>query len=192
MRKGLKEGLTLHQKFAEGIIYRGIGGVIYFPGGCPVVCFSDEKSNLTGIMHIGWRSIGADIIDNFLNLWEIHGGHKGSATKIQILPAMCGKCLNFPIEYYSNSIAPAIMHTFPKKIISQFTKNIEERIELELIGLIQFALKQRGYIPKRAHECTCCSGKYWCYLCCDKNGKKYRNAAFIMKAPFIIPPPFAF
>ena len=47
----------------------------------------------------------------------------------------------------------------------------------------------KGYISKKAHECTCCSRKYWCYLCDDKKGKKYRNAAFIITAPFAINEP---
>ena len=179
---------------ADGIIYRGIGGVIFFPGGCPIIAFANTKANLSGIMHVSWKSLGAGIINNFIDLWEKCGG-KIIETKIQILPAMCKECLNFPKEYYQNAIAPTIRHSFPEEIISQFTKNNEKKIELDLIGLIQFALKQKGYLAKKAHECTCCSKKYWRYLCDDRNGKKHRNAAFVLTAPslpFSDSPPFAF
>lgn len=182
----IKEGLSAPQTLAEGIIYRGIGGVIFFPAGCPIIIFCNENSNLSGIIHAGWKSIGAGIIDNFIDLWKKHEGHQNE-TKIQILPAMCGKCLDFYQQDYSRLVIPAIKHLISQKSISQFTKYHKGKISMDLPRLIEYFLNQKGYKSiEKPHECVCCSGKYWCYRCDDKDGKKYRNAAFIITAPFAI------
>lgn len=178
--------IKTQQLFHEAIIYRGKGAAVFFPGGCPGIIFHDEKANLSGLFHGGWRQVANGIIDRFLEIWERTNGSR-AWTKIKILPGICEKCLNFDKQYYANFIEPVIKHLLIQESEHQFIKNNKERIGMNLIGLIEFHLKQKGYVQiRKSHECTCCSGKYWCYRCDDKDGKKYRNAAFIITTPFAI------
>lgn len=175
--------------FREAIIHRGRGAIMFFPGGCPGVVFHDEKANLSGLLHGGWRIIATGIIENFLKSWESAGG-KAIWTRIKILPGICQNCLKFDKKYFMSAVLPALKSLIFNSNgahIDKFTKFIGDRVGLNLGSLISHLIENCGYyIDERdiVATCTCHTNEFWCYRCDDKNDKKHRNAVFIITAPF--------
>ncbi|MDP3014949.1 MAG: laccase domain-containing protein [bacterium] len=174
-----KTGTT--QRFCDGVIYRGAGAAIFFPGGCPAIAFRNEKTNISGLLHGGWKSITQDIVERFFSLWENAGGRK-ETTQIIFLPSTCGNCLKYEndgYDYFLKTVYPAIKAMRPDDN-DRFIHTADHSINFNLIGLICELFMEKGYKKiNEIGECVCCSGKYWCYYHDDKNGVKHRNAAFI-------------
>ncbi len=170
------------QVFCDGVIYYGPGSAIFFPGGCPTIILCDEKANISGLLHGGWKSITQNIVDRFLTLWENVSGRK-ETTQIVFLPSMCGDCLKYEKDgynYFLKTVYPIIKVMRPNDN-DQFIHIENRSINFNLVGLIRELFTEKGYKKiNDTGECVCCSGKYWCYSRDDKNGIKYRNAAFII------------
>lgn len=175
-----------YQVFCDGVIYRGAGAAIFFPGGCPAIAFRDKKADISGMLHGGWKPITQGIVDNFLALWEDVGGCKQN-TQIIFLPAVCKDGAVYRgdgYKYFSKTIYPAVKAMRPSDFFRFFTliKGYkDEHVKFNLIHLICFLLVERGYEEVIAvDECVCCGNKFWFYDRDDKNSIKYRNAAFII------------
>ncbi|MEK7075801.1 MAG: laccase domain-containing protein [Patescibacteria group bacterium] len=170
-----------HQIFCDGVIYRGTGAAIFFPGGCPAIAFRDEEVNISGLLHGGWKSVTQNIVKNFFSLWENAGGTK-KTTQIVFLPSTCGNCLKYEndgYDYFLKTVYPIIEAMRPNDN-GRFIHTIDHSINFNLISLIRKLFTEKGYKKiNEMNECVCCSGKYWCYYHDDKNGVKHRNAAFI-------------
>ena len=173
--------------FREAIIHRGMGAIMFFPGGCPGVVFRDDKANISGLLHGGWRIVADGIIENFLKSWQSAGG-KEIWTKIKILPCICQNCLKFDQQYFLSTLLPTLKPLIPNGAhMNQFTKLIGSKVGLDLKSLVRCLITSYGYYLNAddiLHDCTCHNSKFWCYRCDDKNGKKYRNAVFVITAPF--------
>lgn len=168
--------------FCDGIIYRETGAVIFFPGGCPAISFRDTEANLSGMLHAGWKPTTKGIVEKFLNEWRVAGG-KPQNTKIKFLAAICEQCLTYEDEYFYSVIAPEIQALLNnKKIADKFYYSRDnKKIHFMLNFLVVYLLEKNGYRISELPECTCDKHqKYWCYRHDDKDGKKYRNAAFII------------
>ena len=175
------------QVVCDGVIYRGQGAAVFFPGGCPAIAFRDKKANISGILHGGWKSVTQGIVDNFLREWEFVGGKKEN-TQIIFLPATCkdgavykGKGYN----YFKKIIFPAIEKMRPRdsfRFINVVRGYLDEYqyIKFDLMRLIVFLLMKKKYEDMTdVGGCVCCGDKFWFYDRDDKDGK-YRNAAFII------------
>lgn len=173
--------LKTTQLFCDGVIYRGTGAVIFFPGGCPGISFRDTQANLSGMLHGGWKPITKGIVKKFLNEWQIAGG-KPENTKIKFLPSICEKCLTYESEYFYSVVAPEIRTLLnDKKIADKFYNRDNKKIHFLLNFLVVYLLEKSGYNGISAFpECTCDKHqKYWCYRH-DDGKEKRRNAAFII------------
>ena len=182
----LKKGESA-QVFCDGVIYRGYGAAVFFPGGCPAIAFHDKEAGISGMLHGGWKSIARGIIDNFLALWENVGGRKQN-TQIIFLPAVCKDGAVYRgdgYKYFSKTISPVVKAMRPSDFFRFFAlikrRHKDEYVKFDLIRLICFLLLERGYEEMiDIDECVCCGDKFWFYDRDDKNGKKYRNAAFVI------------
>jgi len=178
--------LKTTQLFCDGVIYRGTGAVIFFPGGCPAISFRDTEADLSGILHAGWKPTTKGIVEKFLNKWEMAGG-KSQDTMIKFLPSICDKCLTYESEYFYSVVAPEI-HTLlsDKKITDKFYYYSPDNKEIHFLlnFLVIYLLEKSGYNGISVFpECTCGDGKhrkYWCYRHNDEGEEKHRNAAFII------------
>ena len=171
--------------FYEGIIYRGNGALIFFPGGCPGIVFRDDNANISGLLHGGWRIITQGIIEKFLKQWETCGG-KWTTTKIKSLPSICVDCLTFDQNYFSNIVWPALKPVIPEKFDrDKIVKNIGGRMGLDITAIIDYLITKKGYYVDNIALCTCHIKNFWCYRCDDKNGKKYRSGVFLVTAPLL-------
>ncbi|MEK7636040.1 MAG: laccase domain-containing protein [Patescibacteria group bacterium] len=169
--------------FYEGIIYRGNGALMFFPGGCPGIVFRDDNANLSGLFHGGWRIIAQGIIEQFLKQWETCGG-KWTTTRIKILPGICVDCLTFDQDFFSNIVWPMLKPIIPKELAKEsIVKKIDRKIGLDLVAIIDYLITKKGYYVDSITLCTCHIKNFWCYRCDDKNGKKYRNGVFLVTAP---------
>ena len=169
--------------FYEGIIFRGIGALMFFPGGCPGIVFRDDDADLSGLFHGGWRIITQGIIEQFIKQWETCGG-KWATTRIKILPGICVDCLTFDQDYFSNIVWPALKPIIPDKLDrDKIVKKISEKIGLNLITIIDYLITKKGYYVSSITLCTCHIKNFWCYRCDDKKEKKYRNGVFLVTAP---------
>lgn len=162
------------QYFCDGIIFNGKGAAIFFPGGCAAIAFRDKKADISGMLHGGWKPIAQGIIKNFLRKWESAGGSP-ETTQIEFLPSICGNCLTFDTIYFEE-VSAALKLYEP----NMFIHKINGKYGLDLSKLIEVSLNELGYGTNNNASCVCCSGNHWCYRCDDKNGKKHRNAAFII------------
>jgi copper oxidase (laccase) domain-containing protein len=178
------------QVVCDGVIYRGQGTAVFFPGGCPAIAFRDRKANLSGLLHGGWKSIAQGIVDNFLREWENAGGHKKN-TQIIFLPATCREGAVYGREgydYFLKTIYPTIATMRPNDYsrfinIVKGYKGHRDYATFDLLRLNCFLLMEKGYKKmKEIGGCVCCNNKFWFYDRDDKNknGVKYRNAAFIV------------
>ncbi len=164
------------QLFCDGVIYSGKGAAVFFPGGCAAIAFRDERADISGMLHGGWKPVAQGIIEIFLRKWWNAGGSY-KTTQIKFLPAICGNCLVFDTAYFKKVVSPAIN----SRSLDEFTKRINaEYISLDLSKFIEASLNGFGYNAENNASCVCCSGKYWCYRCDDKDGVKHRNAAFVI------------
>lgn len=174
--------------FREAIIYRGRGAIMFFPGGCPGVVFHDEKANLSGLLHGGWRIVADGIIENFLRNWRLYGG-KEIWTRIKILPSICQNCLKFDQQYFLSAVLPVLGPLIPNGThMNKFTKLIGSKVGFDLQSLISSIITSYGYylnIDDVISNCTCHNNEFWCYRCDDKDGKKYRNGVFLITAPLL-------
>lgn len=181
----MKEQIQSSQFFCDGVIFRGKGAAVFFPGGCAAIAFRDKKANLSGMLHAGWKPVAQNIIREFLRSWENLGGSSGT-TEIKFLPSICNNCLVFDMEYFkhvrktmeqSSDKTDCLFQ--PAEFLNYSIK--DGRIHLSLSDMIVSLLYyNHGYVAEKP-ECHCCGGgKHWCYRCNDKNGVKYRNAAFII------------
>lgn len=175
--------LKTTQLFCDGVIHRGTGAVIFFPGGCPAISFRDTRADLSGMLHAGWKPITKGIVEKFLNKWQMAGG-KSQNTAIKFLPSICDECLTYESEYFHSVVAQKI-HTLlnDKKIADKFYYSRDnKKIHFLLNFLIVHLLEKNGYNGILAFpECTCGKHqKYWCYRHDDEGEKKHRNAAFII------------
>ncbi|PIV10121.1 hypothetical protein COS33_00285 [Candidatus Wolfebacteria bacterium CG02_land_8_20_14_3_00_37_12] len=164
-----------YQIFCDGVIYRGTGAAVFFPGGCPAIAFHDEAIGISGMLHGGWKSIAQGVVKNFLHKWEDAGGLPNT-TQIEFLPSICSNCLKFDNDYFkkvSAAMAPIKAYMFARR------RN-ERYVSFNLLKLIEILINGFGYKVENNTDCVCCSGNHWCYRCDDKNGRKYRNAAFII------------
>jgi copper oxidase (laccase) domain-containing protein len=179
--------LKTTQLFCDGVIYRGIGATIFFPGGCPAISFRDIEANLSGMLHGGWKPITKGIVKKFLDKWEVIGG-KPQNTAIKFLPSICDQCLEYESEYFYSILYPNIQALLNnRKIADKFHYSRDnKKIHFLLNFLIVYLLEKSGYNKISAFpECTCGNDngkhqKYWCYRHDDKDGEKYRNSAFII------------
>lgn len=173
--------LKTTQLFCDGVIYRGAGAVIFFPGGCPAISFRDIKANLSGMLHGGWKPITKGIIKKFLNEWQKAGG-KPENTKIKFLPAICDRCLTYENEYFYSVVYPSLLELLKEKTVYCLYSHNDKKIYFHLNFLIEYLLRKNGYEGiSSLSECTCgYHQKYWCYRHNDKGKEKYRNSAFII------------
>lgn len=171
------------QLFCDGVIYRGTGAVIFFPGGCPAISFRDTSADLSGMLHGGWKPIVKGIIKKFLDKWQVAGG-KPENTTIKLLPSICDECLVYESKYFYSVVYPNIQALLNNgKMADKFYYSRDnKKIHFLLNFLIIYLLEKSGYNGILAlPECTCGKHqKYWCYRCNDKGEEKYRNSAFII------------
>ena len=162
------------QYFCDGIIYHGRGAIVCFPGGCPIVAFRDKKSNISGILHGSWKAVASMVIESFLRKWELFGGNP-ETTIVNFLPATCESGLVFDNVYFQNIVRgmPYDINLFVKQINKNY-------VSFSLAMFIKQILNRHGYVAKINKDCVCCGDKFWFYRRDDKNGFKYRNAAFII------------
>lgn len=162
------------QFYCDGVIFRGKGAAVFFSGGCATVAFRDKKADISGLLHAGWRSVSLKIVEKFLRKWERVGGNPDT-TIVHFLPAACGYGLIFDNDYFKNIVdaMPYNLKGFAKKINKDY-------VGFSLVPLVEKILNEHRYVVKTSRECVCCSGHFWYYRRDDKNGVKYRNAAFII------------
>lgn len=175
-RPRIQKGAQRDQIKCDGAIIHGPGAIVAFPGGCPMFSFHDRQVQLNGMLHAGWRSVANGIIYNFLKQWTACGGRPPS-TEVKALPAICGHCLTYKPANFKYDIA-AKMKTIPRFEI--FIQTSENYTYFFLADLVVWLLEGQKYYVNREAECTCHSGKYWCYRCDDQKGEIHRNAAFLL------------
>jgi copper oxidase (laccase) domain-containing protein len=169
---------TGRQARGDACIFRPPGMTVYFPGGCPTVCLHDSREGLCGIIHAGWRSVGEGIIPRFFGLWELFGGTP-STTRVTLLPSIGACCLSYRVEAFEKDVFPVLQSRTTLKIV-RYLRRGDQGVNLDLIRLIQDLISQARYdTPLAPDDCTCCSDDYHCFRCDDKNGQKFRSAAFI-------------
>ena len=181
----LADTVGIVEFFCDGVIYKGPGAAVFFPGGCPAIAFYDPEKNLFGLIHGGWQPMIKGIIKKFLAEWEISGGKK-ERTKIQFLPSICESCLIYDDPYFNSTIFPKLVELFGnKKSAKDFFTSVRKKTHFQLNFLIEHLIRRDGYnnisiLPARKN-CTCCGDNtYWCYRHHDNGNEKYRNAAFII------------
>lgn len=181
-------------EICDGIIFKGKGIGIFYPGGCAPVVLRDQKADLTGIIHCGWKPVAQGIIDKFFALWEKKGGNPIN-TELTLLPNICHKCLEYDTIYFYEKIFPHIINLFksknvqkPAKTAKEFCIDISEKNKTLFMVpmLVEHLLYRRCYYElSKFNECICgknCANKkdsrYWCYRHDDTITNKYRGAVF--------------
>lgn len=172
-----------YEYICDGIIYKGSGAAVFFPGGCLPVAFRDMENNLSGLLHVSVQTISKDIISIFLKKWKSAGGNP-SRTRVFFLPAICDDCLNYEVKYFQEKIFPEIKPAIDSTHLSQINFINYEKgfFYLNLIKLAKELIKKQDYdLISLSNECTCCNhNRYWCYRHHDNDRQKFRNAAFII------------